>query len=95
MKSRRLSFEQSRKTKLYRDVVHESYDNLSHTITDTFITLQAVMREILRTKGGNEFKVPQLKKQCHRRKGKEIQWVHCDRDTLEEAERFLRESNDE
>lgn len=74
------------------DTVHEAFDMLSSTkLTDTFITLQAVMREIMRHKGGNNYKLPHLKKQTMRRKGQEIVWVHCDEDTLAIADGVLED----
>lgn len=54
-------------------------------LTDTVITLQAVMREVLRSDGGKDFKFSHLKKQTHRRKGEEIKWVPCDQNTIDNA----------
>ena len=51
------------------DIVHEAFDPLPHnTLTDTHTTLQAVLREILKTNSGNDFQLAHLKKQANRRK---------------------------
>ena len=56
------------------------------------ITLQAGFREILRSNGGNDFKIPHLKKQVHRRAGKPIVNVTCDAVTILKAHELLDKS---
>ncbi len=55
------------------DVVSKAFHSMPHTIlADTFITLRAVMREVLHLNAGNVFKILHLNKQGFRRKGEPI-----------------------
>lgn len=56
---------------------------------DNFITLHAVMNEIMRSDGGNDFSIPHLKKQVRRRSGNEVAQVHCDAETILKAHEFI------
>ena len=62
---------------------------MPNSLYDNFITLQAVFREILRGDGGNDFKIPHLKKQYMRRAGKEVTKATCDGETILKANAFL------
>ena len=78
------------------DVVIEAFDTLnSQALSDSFITLQAVMREILDSNGNNEYKIPHLKKQTHRRKGQEIVWIQCEQSIIDKAKKFLENNSNE
>ena len=73
------------------DVLLEAFDTLPHsTLTDTFITLRAAMREILRSNIGKNFKLPHLKKQANRRKSQEIEFLLCNQGVLGLAPKFLQ-----
>lgn len=73
--------------------VQDAFEEVESTsLLDNFITIQAVFREILRSNGGNDFKIPHLKKQVHRRAGKPIVNVTCDAETILKAHEFLDKS---
>jgi len=60
------------------EAVQDAFQETSPTaLSDNFITLQSVMREVLSHEGGNNFKIPHLKKAMKRRQGKEITRLFC------------------
>ena len=51
--------------------------------------MKTVMKEIMRSGGGNDFKIPHLKKKVARKAGNEIQDVHCDAETILKANEYI------
>lgn len=70
--------------------VQEAYGETSPTsLSDTFITLQSVMREVLSNEGSNNFKIPHLGKSKNRHKGTEITRLHCPVALYKRAKTFI------
>ena len=51
-------------------------------LVDIWITFQMIMKEILKEKGGNEFRLPHAYKERERKEGNVISSVICDADTI-------------
>ena len=47
------------------------------------------MKEVMRCEGGNDFKIPHLKKQASRRAGNVVSQLGCDSEILLQANAFI------
>ncbi len=56
---------------------------------DTFVTLQKVMECVMDFDGGNDYKIPHLKKHVRRRAGNEVSTIFCDRAIFGKAQNFV------
>ena len=72
-------------------VVESTFEEMSSTILlKNFVTLKAVMKLVMSHDGGNQFKIPHVKKSKRLRAGEDITTVHCNADTVEKAKLFLK-----
>ncbi len=56
---------------------------------DTFLTLQKVIKCVMDFNGGNDYKIPHLKKQVRRRAGNEVSTIFCDRAIFAKDQNFV------
>lgn len=74
---------------LLKNVV-ASFDELSpHTLDNVFLTLQSCLTEILRVKGGNNYKIPHLNKQRLRNLGLLPMFLEVDKDLIKDSLNYL------
>ncbi|VFR00104.1 unnamed protein product [Cuscuta campestris] len=70
-----------------------SYDQLTaQTLNNVFLTYQEVMGEVLKQKGGNDYKIPHMGKERLAREGMLPENIHVDAQVYEDAVQFS-ESN--
>ncbi|VFQ68065.1 unnamed protein product [Cuscuta campestris] len=70
-----------------------SYDQLTaHTLNNVFLTYQEVMGEVLKQKGGNDYKIPHMGKERLARQGMLPENIHVDAQVYEDDVQFS-ESN--
>ncbi|XP_041995853.1 uncharacterized protein LOC121745970 [Salvia splendens] len=74
---------------LLKNVV-ASFDELSpHTLDSVFLTLQSCLTEILRVKGGNNYKIPHMNKQRLRNLGLLPMFLEVDKDLIRDSLNYL------
>ena len=67
----------------------ENYD--PHKLHRSFITLEAVMFEVMKDKGGNQYKLPHLHKDRIHNGGREIINVYCDSQVVVDTRAIIEE----
>ncbi|GMI77351.1 hypothetical protein HRI_001404400 [Hibiscus trionum] len=66
--------------------VEKSFDELPvESLNNVFLTLQSCMIEIMKVKGGNNYKLPHIGKKRLERNGEFPIQLHCDQDVVQEA----------
>ncbi|VFQ99024.1 unnamed protein product [Cuscuta campestris] len=71
-------------TTAFQDIPHEKLNNV-------FLTLQGVMGEVLKNRGGNNFKIPHIGKAMLAREGRLPDNVGVTQEVYEQAKHFLEE----
>ena len=59
------------------------------SLFDNFVTLQALIKEVLSIDVGSDFKIQYLKKQTCRRAGNVVSHINCDAKTILRANAFI------
>lgn len=70
-------------------VTESFYEIIPTKLSDNFITLQSVMREILIHEGSNNFKIPHLDKSGNRKRGTEITRLYCPVNIYKKAKKYI------
>ncbi|KAE8795540.1 hypothetical protein D1007_29426 [Hordeum vulgare] len=72
--------------------VEEEFENYDpRKLYNSFMTLQAVMFEIMKDQGGNQYKLPHLHKERLQNDGREIISVYCDSQLVADTRAILEE----
>ncbi|KAI3665034.1 hypothetical protein L6452_43650 [Arctium lappa] len=70
--------------------VQTSFDIMqSHELNNVFLTLQTCMKEIIKVRGGNNYRVPHIGKGRLERQGNLLIQIECDENMLDEAVSYL------
>ena len=76
--------------------VEKAFADVTATkLFDNFITLKTVMKTVLQFEGGNDFRIPHIKKQARRKAGNEITEVHCGPETILKANEFIDKATEQ
>ena len=72
--------------------VEEEFENYDpDKLHRSFITLEAVMFEVMKDKGGNQYKLPHLHKDRFQNAGMEITGVYCDSQVVVDTRAIIEE----
>ncbi|XP_020197378.1 uncharacterized protein [Aegilops tauschii subsp. strangulata] len=75
--------------------VEEEFENYNaHKLFKSFMTLQAVMVEVMKDQGGNNYKMPHLHKECLQNAGEEIIGVYCSPELITDTKAIIEQGND-
>ncbi|KAL4580311.1 hypothetical protein LXL04_016501 [Taraxacum kok-saghyz] len=71
-------------------VVQTSFDKMqSHELNNVFLTLQTCMKEIIKIRGGNNYRIPHIGKSRLERQGNLPIQIECEESLIDEAESYL------
>ena len=76
--------------------VEEQFENYEvQKLFRSFVTLQAVMIEVMKNKGGNEYTLPHLHKDRHQNEGRSAIFLSCDARLVAETKTLIEEGERE
>ena len=75
--------------------VEEEFENYDpHKLFKSFMTLQAVMVEVMKDQGGNNYKMPHLHKERLQNAGEEITGVYCSPELITDTKAIIEQGNE-
>ena len=75
--------------------VEEEFENYDpHKLFKSFMTLQAVMVEVMKDQGGNNYKMPHLHKEWLQNAGEEIIGVYCSPEVITDTKAIIEQGNE-
>ena len=76
--------------------VEEQFENYEvQKLFRSFVTLQVVMIEVMKNKGGNEYTLPHLHKDRHQNEGRPAIFLSCDARLVAETKTLIEEGERE
>ena len=76
--------------------MEEQFENYEvQKLFRSFVTLQAVMIEVMKNKGGNEYTLPHLHKDRHQNEGRLAIFLSCDARLVAETKALIEEGERE